>query len=194
MAPDAPAGDPGPPAGSPKKDSKADDGKPAKPAPPVVQVKLPKQYVEKQQAKKREEEERKKQELMRHAAEAEARRKAAADEQAAAAARRAQLTDMTNGHAEEEEVAFKDLDPEDQLLAASTPAEIRAAKKAIAAREAAQKKAAAAEAAAAMPRSAPELKERNRDREPGQHGQHERKRRTKSRCCTNFTLQQCSVL
>ncbi|KAA6421393.1 MAG: hypothetical protein FRX49_08670 [Trebouxia sp. A1-2] len=92
QAPDAPSDEPGPPAGSPKKEPKAEgDGKPSKPLPPVVQVKLPKHYQEKMQAKKREEEERRQQEAARKIAEAEERRKAAAEEAAAAAARRAQL-------------------------------------------------------------------------------------------------------
>lgn len=96
------------------------DGKQSKITPPVVQVKLPKQYYEKLQARKREEEERAKQDFLRKAAEADARRQEAAD----AAAQRAQRADMSNGHAEEEEVQLKDLEPEDQLLAASTPAEV----------------------------------------------------------------------
>ena len=179
--PEAPSGEPGPPAGSPHKDSKpGNDGKPAKPLPPVVQVKLPKHYQEKMQAKKREEEERRRHEAMRKVAEAEERRKAVAEEAAAAAARRAHLPNMIAGDVEEE-VQLKDLDPEDQLLAASTPAEVRAAKKAIQAKQ----KAAAAEAAAAMPQQVPELRER-------EVAPHERKRRTKSRsgnhwkCVINF--------
>lgn len=70
---------------------------------------------------------------------------------------------------------LKDLEPEDQLLAASTPAEVRAAKKAMAAKEAAKAKAAAEQAAAAMPKQP--LQEMQ-DREPAHK---ERKRRTKSR-------------
>ena len=173
--PEAPLGEPGPPTGSPKKEVKS-EGQPSKPLPPVVQVKLPKQYFEKMQAKKREEEERRKQEAARKTAEAEERRKAAAAEAEAAAARRARLADMTNGHAEEEaqEVQLKDLDPEDQLLAASTPAEVRAAKKAIAAKEHAKKKAEEREAAAALPRPVADT----RDKEPAQH---DKKRRVKSR-------------
>ena len=95
-APAAPSGEPGPPTGSPTK--AAADGKP-KITPPVVQVKLPKQYYEKLQAKKREEEERAKQDLLRKTAEADARRQEAAN---AAAARAKLAEEMANGHEQEE--------------------------------------------------------------------------------------------
>lgn len=78
------------------------------------------------------------------------------------------------------QVQFKEMEPEDQLLAASTPAEVRAAKKAMAAKEAAKAaadRAAADQAAAAVAATKQPLHE-VQEQEPSHK---DRKRRTKSR-------------
>lgn len=93
------------------------------------------------------------------------------------------------------QIQFKEMEPEDQLLAASTPAEVRAAKKAMAAKEAAKAKAAAEQAAAerAAATMAKQPLHEVQEKEPSHK---ERKRRTKSRwgCFSLWCTALCHVI